>query len=579
MSAGSARPRPSDARREALRKQVDVTAQSLRVLSNFTPIARYYDISAKLFHAFEICVQHDNLDDAYVFGKRYANFCMISLPTHDYYMSSRPELKRMRITRQKNLEYVAVTLEEVVRRMDQEEVERSKHVAQQPTLEEKLRQLHRPTAASTQQVTAFDDNDDRLEFPVPPTGFTQANSIPKSTTVVPFSDSPKRDASVIKHLTPPIEMPPPPSYSNEMSLSFYSDDLSPYKNLLYHASSSPLLHIPVASPLYPTSMDDITYPSAPAFSSSSSIRNMHIEPTIKHDSRLRRQIISPEDMPISMEDLCTVYTQEYEDYKAKKMVQTYDLETHQGRVMSSGRDSTNGCTVISPLVIKNHLRSSGPGIADCTIESVIDSEAPPILSEVRKKLGLQPCALIIPSDVHDYFIDKKLLTQEQFVGACGGNILDPIHRGELVSMLRKGHDHHCTTHVDISSSRDTSKNSIVEKNGGKNQSNTAKVGAALFFHEHVISILKLVFPDGTCWYDLIDSLPRTTSKDKGSSDTYYSTRTRCKSIEALDATLRWYACTKFTDSDKSYIDANLWDDALCDFDPRVFQAFVWANRK
>ncbi|KAL7569714.1 hypothetical protein ACA910_018578 [Epithemia clementina (nom. ined.)] len=50
---------------------------------------------------------------------------------------------------------------------------------------------------------------------------------------------------------------------------------------------------------------------------------------------------------------------------------------------------------------------------------------------------------------------------------------------------------------------------------------------------------------------------------------------RCSNAEALKACLRWYACSKFTPENIQYIDTYEWDDAVTDFDPRVFQAFVW----
>jgi hypothetical protein len=54
-------------------------------------------------------------------------------------------------------------------------------------------------------------------------------------------------------------------------------------------------------------------------------------------------------------------------------------------------------------------------------------------------------------------------------------------------------------------------------------------------------------------------------------------RIRCSDTEALAALLRWYACSMFTSENISYINQYDWDDATCDFDPRVFQAFVWTS--
>eukprot|EP00593_Proboscia_inermis_P006318 CAMPEP_0171315992 /NCGR_PEP_ID=MMETSP0816-20121228/68821_1 /TAXON_ID=420281 /ORGANISM="Proboscia inermis, Strain CCAP1064/1" /LENGTH=244 /DNA_ID=CAMNT_0011807295 /DNA_START=130 /DNA_END=864 /DNA_ORIENTATION=+ len=238
--------------------------------------------------------------------------------------------------------------------------------------------------------------------------------------------------------------------------------------------------------------------------------------------------------------------------------------TYQGRIKTAQHDSTNGCTVISPLIVINHLKGQNPGISDCGIEKIIDEQSPPVLRNIRCKLGLGNHALIIPSDVHDYLVDAKFLSQDQFVGVSGGNLLDPAHLEEVVNMLANG--------------------SVEDDTGKSNE--MKKVGVALFFHEHVVSIIKMVLPQGDCWYDLIDSMPAPkNNSDLGKSgggevqtnQGGYATRTRCKDIDSLRATLKWYGCSKLSESDCSYIDSNFWDDMLCDFDPRVFQAFAWTE--
>jgi hypothetical protein len=163
--------------------------------------------------------------------------------------------------------------------------------------------------------------------------------------------------------------------------------------------------------------------------------------------------------------------------------------------------------------------------------------------------------LIIPSDVHDYLVDEKILKQEMFVGVCGGNVLDSDHVHEFLNLLENGHDSRPTDNVE--EKKDVSR----------------KVAAALFFHEHVVSILKVVLADGTTWYDFVDSLPNR--KTVNGEDVIGATRTRCKDRQSLETLLLWYACEKFSATDARYIDDNEWDDTMCDFDPRVFQGFVW----
>ena len=227
------------------------------------------------------------------------------------------------------------------------------------------------------------------------------------------------------------------------------------------------------------------------------------------------------------------------------------FSTYQGKFNIPAKDSTNGCTVISPLIAIEYLTNTSVGMANNAIEKVIDEKCPPILKAVRSKLGLPGNALIIPSDVHDYLVDIKLLRQDMFVGVCGGNILDPMHLMEFLNMMKYG---------------------TADKITDETQPTSKKMAAALFFHEHVVSIIKIYAPNGEIWFDLIDSMPKVNvNGEKGGS------RTRSKSIQALESTLQTYACSKFTEANCSYINKNMWDDVLCDFDPRVFQAFVWTT--
>ena len=243
------------------------------------------------------------------------------------------------------------------------------------------------------------------------------------------------------------------------------------------------------------------------------------------------------------------------------------VETYQGRLP----ESTNGCTVIAPLLCIHHLldhQMPDPGLPDAIIQQVIDEETPAILTELRRELGLSDQAFLIPSDAHDSLIKNGQLSQQQFVTVVGGNILDDKHLLAFLDVLRD--------------------------DGGKHR----KLGATLFFHEHVVAILKVRRGKKECWYDLIDGLPLKktlvrseesdvefhhrlglTESKKEISDAFLpmTARLRCLDWEALMACLRWYACSKFSDENISYIDQYAWDEASCDFDPRVFQGFVWSE--
>lgn len=220
----------------------------------------------------------------------------------------------------------------------------------------------------------------------------------------------------------------------------------------------------------------------------------------------------------------------------------FGINTFQGRYSHS----TNGCAVISPLVVSRHLKYA-PSVPDDGIVDVIDSQCGPLLREIRGKLGLEGDALIIPSDVHDHLVDNKYLSQDGFIGVIGGNIMDPKPVAEFVKMLDQGDE----------------KGSFKEK----------KTGATLFFHEHVVSIVKVPLGNGKFCFDLIDSMPGLVDKNNRRK----ATRTRCRDTAAFEALIRWYASSKFSDSNCNWIDKNDWDETMAEIDPRVFQGFVWGE--
>ena len=296
----------------------------------------------------------------------------------------------------------------------------------------------------------------------------------------------------------------------------------------------------------------------------------------------------------------------------------YPLNTYQGRVSGSA----NGCTVIAPLIAIAHLRGEGDtknvgskdaenesdadildemdwerpsatsssdllvdddmiGVSDKIIEDIIDEGAPSMLPSIRAKLNLNGSAFIIPSDVHDFFIDSALLTQDQFVGVSGGNIFDEVHLKSFISILSAG------------------------------DAPDRPIAATLFFHEHVICLHRLFVTQTAenatiIWFDFIDSLPAKKmlsceheESDEGSLSENDMTlgesrdalegveisngsnengvRLRCSDAESLFAMIRWYAHSKLTDNDRSYIARCAWNDYNTEFDPRVFQAFIWSG--
>jgi hypothetical protein len=307
---------------------------------------------------------------------------------------------------------------------------------------------------------------------------------------------------------------------------------------------------------------------------------------------------------ISMDLILQCYHEDFDSLRSMGRVRVSRVPTYQGRV----EDSTNGCTVIAPLLCIHHFHNEqiipDPGLPDQVIVEVIDDETPTILPRVRERLGLSKDAFLIPVDAHDSLMEEQYMCQEQFVTVCGGNLLDETHLQCLID--------------DIS------------KIGSK------KLAATLFFHDHVITILQLQRSSTEVWFDVLDSLPheetltrqqdmsemsqantadfmvtnsmgnserslwlensnRTSDISSGGGSLGLdengdmvdyipedepppnAARIRCLDAEALRVTLRWYACSVFTDENKKYIDTYLWDDKNSDFDPRIFQAFVWTE--
>ena len=303
----------------------------------------------------------------------------------------------------------------------------------------------------------------------------------------------------------------------------------------------------------------------------------------------------------SLEILATCYHEDFDVLCQRGRISVRKLPTFQGRVPGS----INGCTVIAPLLCIHHFVSGNSipdrGLPDEAIVHVIDQETPNILPKIRETLGLVKDAFLIPVDAHDSLMEQNYMCQEQFLTVCGGNILDEGHLESFIIEL-----------------------STV---GPK------KLAATFFFHEHVITILQLRHDSKSAWFELIDSLPhqdtflqvggdasttmsepiplgrsRTGSGRKTSrmslpmdslrtaggrleteeeDDVFVinegmplrpdAVRIRCMDAESLKVTLMWYACSVFSDDNRAYIDAYEWDEQLADFDPRVFQAFIWTE--
>jgi len=211
------------------------------------------------------------------------------------------------------------------------------------------------------------------------------------------------------------------------------------------------------------------------------------------------------------------------------------LRTFQGRNHSGSMDSTNGCTVISPLVAYRHITWPRSRLPNSHVEHVIDVDCPPILSQIRAKHSLPKGSFIVPADVHDFLFDRGLL-RDLFGDVCGGNILDDDHLNNWIETFEA---------IPL----------------GK------KAGAAFFFSEHVTAVIKN--GDGT--YELVDSMPH--------HPVGRGCRFICSSAAVLKICLKWYSFSKLTGNKLDYVEKNSWSDMTAELDPRTFQAHVWHQDK
>lgn len=535
-SNGDTDDRPSSNRRRHLR-EADAKSGQMPTVSNFFPLERYYEASDKVLQSFEMSYESRQLDEAYVYGMRYCSFCVEGIVHHDYYKAKKFDFRRKQTT--DRVQEVLTKLELVADWMDAEEImkeekrqellkrQREELLRKQREIEQKrLEELQR--RIELQKSSSSKISSEKLEESA--LAKLQRLSQPQGVVGLPQDQKTQLEAgkrvswnlqsdpdghlmsqvsSDSGDLPPPLLPPPtddgsasqndsaPPSYNSILKQSSY---FGPGRGQPQEPNGAPLA------------------PSAPSY---------------EQATFLAKRPKPPKQLPIRQ--FITQAVTMHQRYLQEGKIQVSPLRTYQGRVSGS----TNGCTVISACVVSKHMESHG-GVTDAQIQSVIDSECIPLLRSIRSKLDLGGGSLIIPSDVHDYLVDHKLLYQHKFAGATGGNVIDPAHLGELISLLQ----------------------------GEVGKTSHLKAGSTLFFREHVISIVKFPRSATEAIYDMVDSLP--TCNGRGS-------RTRCHSLDALKVHLEAYCTRKFSDNNISYIERNPWDDSMADFDPRVFQAFVWAD--
>ena len=600
-AASSSSTRPSDARRERLGQQIKVPT-----VSNFFPIQGYYDAAAKVYDELQqtsLLVQtqeeatmtleeiqqtdpsllvydttfNAGLDMCYLLAKRYCLLCVDEIPNHNYYNTS--NYQRLKHQHVQQMKKVVQVLERVVEQMDvQEQILRILQEQKERTDQYLLLERHRlvletSSSASSRQIDGPDRQptmtpamtvqESALEklkrlLPPPPSSTTTATAttIPTPTTSSTryrLTDDDENDNNDDQHDT----------NHAVVSLDGMQPLLPPalqHDNM--HHSHPPMVLPPPTPPSYDaviTAMQNRPARAATTTTTTTtSLDTSYIRPPPPEPTATKKETIRP---PPPMRQQQEYYKARYMKYQQMGKIQISSIDTYQGRISAS----TNGCTVISALIVARHLQDPQryTAISNATIQNVIDVQCGPILRTIRNKLGLGGHALIIPSDVHDHLVDAKILLQEQFTGAAGGNIMSPLHYQEFLQLLS-----------------DTTTTTTTHQNGSSNGSSTTskttsngKAGATLFFREHVISIVKSIDPNTKqSYYDFIDSMPGIMQIGQSRA-----TRTRCTDMESLQVLLLWYASRKFSDANCNYIDRNPWDDNTADLDPRVFQGFVWSS--
>jgi hypothetical protein len=113
---------PSAARRKALR-DAD-RGNIMKVIETF-PIEKYYAATDRLLLEFDQALDERRLDDAYVYGIRFATFSIDSLPKHKHYKRQHNSL---RLKNSRQVDRVLKKLESVTARMDAEELGRQREL-------------------------------------------------------------------------------------------------------------------------------------------------------------------------------------------------------------------------------------------------------------------------------------------------------------------------------------------------------------------------------------------------------------------------------------------------------------------
>ena len=226
--------RPSAERRQILKAN---QANKFSPVSNGTPIERYYETADKLKQIFQTHFAENKLDEAYIYGMRYATFSAKSLPQHGYYNSTKSKYVLLRKKNRKDLEQVIDGLEKVAEYMDLEELEKAEMRRREEVALRKIREREAAMKKEEEDRKAQKELMDRFKaldsiFPQTPTGVGESQTNAKlptyeQATGKSISDQ-LNELPIDGDLPPPIPFsvqesapetalpvpPPPPSYDD-----------------------------------------------------------------------------------------------------------------------------------------------------------------------------------------------------------------------------------------------------------------------------------------------------------------------------------------------------------------------------
>lgn len=603
---------------------------------SFTEIEKLYSLNNQLLEVFDhyYTAAVDTGGDsghyqvAYTVGLQFVETALLEIPQHGYYHSTKKSSTDQRLRSTKDAYHVTQLLQKMLTR-DTEEVNNKKNSKESLRRVQKLAWLaneHQRSAVSRYPIppaagAVLTDSEPQLVLRSPTATINDKDAQPRSlfcdltsysdfiSRICPVSlDEYYSDKKFDDVNTPTMQLNPSSASSNLQSIpnlervSAHSETSSSSTssnmelNRVLHLSGLQIYQHQSQSPTPPpisSRVDDNT----------NYVRDLEIC-TREMDSPTSPLSIGQTSTALMSENrkMAQHYHGRFSELRNKRQnngIQIYKIPTFQGRIPGS----INGCTVIAPLLCisffneaHNGSSKDGLGLSDEAIEHVIDVMTPTLLPRVRGHLGLCKDAFIVPSDVHDYLIDHNYLSTCQFVNVVGGNIFDDDHLNELIASLTQDSPQSSSLH-------------------GK------RIGATLFFLEHVVAIHRLqrvvtssfnnssscvtncssrsreiqnqvIQSDEEVFFELIDSLPHEGTFQQFYHHPYavgehnrpsvqheeqYSARMRCYDVTSFKVMLRWYAYSKLSDQNFSYMDQYSWDNAKTDFDPRVFQAFVWSS--